>query len=99
MDHREEYEQEIDLKDLMFHVLYRWRPVLLVAVLACALAAGYAALYNGLVLPGRRAGVQAQLEEQGRLLEALEEGQPADALQKRLEERSEEHTSELQSPS
>ncbi len=86
MDHREEYEQEIDLKDLMFHVLYRWRPVLLVAVLACALAAGYAALYNGLVLPGRRAGVQAQLEEQGRLLEALEEGQPADALQKRLEE-------------
>ncbi|MDE7221161.1 MAG: hypothetical protein K2O45_16350 [Oscillospiraceae bacterium] len=86
MGYKEEYEQEIDLKDLMFHVLYRWRPMLLVAVLACALAAGYAALYNGLVLPDRRAGVQAQLEEQERLLGALEEGQPADTLQRRLEE-------------
>lgn len=28
----EQYEQEIDLKDLMFAVLHKWRPVILVAV-------------------------------------------------------------------
>ena len=27
----EQYEQEIDLKDLMFAVLHKWRPVILVA--------------------------------------------------------------------
>ena len=32
MDHENMYEQEIDLKDLLFTLLYRWRPILLVAV-------------------------------------------------------------------
>ena len=86
MDYREGYEQEIDLKDLMFHVLYRWRPILLAAVVACVLAVGYAGLYNGLVLPDRRDGIQGQLAEQGSLLEGLEEGQSADSVQKRVSE-------------
>lgn len=34
MDYENMYEQEIDLKDLLFTLLYRWRPILLVAVVA-----------------------------------------------------------------
>lgn len=40
MDNNSTYEQEIDLKDLMFAVLHRWRPVLLVAVLLAILLGG-----------------------------------------------------------
>ena len=40
MDNNSTYEQEIDLKDLMFAVLHRWRPVLLVAVLLAILFGG-----------------------------------------------------------
>ena len=46
MNNREEYEQEIDLRDLLFHILYRWRRILLAAVLVCGLAAGYAVFSN-----------------------------------------------------
>lgn len=84
MGYNEEYEQEIDLKDLMFHILYRWRSVLLVAVLACALAIGYAGMYNGMTLPSKRAGVQGKLNEQQLMLEGLEEGQPADPIQSEM---------------
>ena len=31
MDSYQNYEQEIDLKDLMFAVLRRWRPIILIA--------------------------------------------------------------------
>lgn len=33
MDYKEEYEQEIDLKDLLFYLLYKWRPILLILLL------------------------------------------------------------------
>ena len=86
MGYKEGYGQEIDLKDLMLHVLYRWRPILLAAALACALAAGYALWQNEGALPGRRAGIRGQLEEQEQLLGALEEGQPEDPIKKRIAE-------------
>lgn len=35
------YEQEIDLKDLLFAVLYRWRLILVIAVLFAVLLGGY----------------------------------------------------------
>ena len=80
------YEQEIDLKDLMFHVLYRWRSVILVALAAGALWAGYAVWYNTEVLPEKREEVQGALEEQVQLrdlLKAQEQGgeQAADGEQ------------------
>ncbi|WP_251207271.1 hypothetical protein [Acetatifactor aquisgranensis] len=71
MDYREEYEQKIDLKDMLFHILYRWRSVLLITVIAGGLTAGYAALYNMTILPGKRDEVQAQLQEQTRILDEL----------------------------
>ena len=36
----EQYEQEIDLKDLMFAVLHKWRPVILVAVVLALVLGG-----------------------------------------------------------
>ena len=36
----EQYEQEIDLKDLMFAVLHKWRPVILVAVVLAVVLGG-----------------------------------------------------------
>ena len=41
MEYNETYEQEIDLKDLMFVVLRKWRPILLIAVLLAVAAGGY----------------------------------------------------------
>lgn len=35
------YEQEIDLKDLIFYIVKRWRPILLIAVILAALMGGY----------------------------------------------------------
>ena len=90
MNNREEYEQEIDLRDLLFHILYRWRPVLLAAVLVCGLAGGYAALYNGVILPDKRADIQEQLEEQEGLLGALAEGQSAEPIQAQISRLKEE---------
>ena len=54
MDNSQRYEEEIDLKDLMLHILYRWRSVLVIAVLVCALAGGYAAIYDQNVYPKER---------------------------------------------
>lgn len=81
MDYREEYEQEIDLKDLLFHILYRWRSLILAALLICGLAAGYVSYYNGTALPEEKTAIQAQLEEQTQLLGALQEGQPGEEIQ------------------
>lgn len=36
MGYKEEYEQEIDLKDMLFHILYRWRSILLAMILVGA---------------------------------------------------------------
>lgn len=41
MDYNSTYEQEIDLKDLMFAVLHKWRPIILVAVLLAVLLGGF----------------------------------------------------------
>lgn len=46
MNYRDEYEQVVDLKDLLFHILYRWRSVLMMAILLCALLVGYAFVSN-----------------------------------------------------
>lgn len=35
------YEQEIDLKDLMFYIVKRWRPIFLIAVVLAVLMGGY----------------------------------------------------------
>lgn len=43
MDNNSTYEQEIDLKDLMFAVLHKWRPVILAAVLLAVLFGGFKA--------------------------------------------------------
>ena len=40
----EDYEQEIDLKDLLFVLLYKWRVLLLAAVIGAALLGGYKSL-------------------------------------------------------
>lgn len=44
MEPNNTYEQEIDLKDLMFAVLYKWRPIILVAVVLAVLLGGYRAV-------------------------------------------------------
>lgn len=36
-----EYEQEIDLKELFFSILYRWRPIIIAAVVCAVLLGGY----------------------------------------------------------
>ena len=46
MNYKDEYEQVVDLKDLLFHILYRWRSVLMMAILLCALLVGYAYISN-----------------------------------------------------
>lgn len=40
MDYNSTYEQEIDLKDLMFSVLHKWRPIVLVAIVLAVLLGG-----------------------------------------------------------
>lgn len=49
MEVSKEYEQEIDLKDMLFYVLYRWRSVLLIAIVVCMLSGGYTIVYNHLI--------------------------------------------------
>ena len=44
MDYNNVYEQEIDLKDLIFAVLHRWRMILAAAVVLALLLGGYKAL-------------------------------------------------------
>ncbi len=43
----ENYEQEIDLKDLLFYLLYQWRVLLLAAVLGMAALAGVKVVKSG----------------------------------------------------
>ena len=40
MDQNNTYEQEIDLKDLMFAVLHKWKGILLVAIAFAILLGG-----------------------------------------------------------
>ena len=73
MDNSQRYEEEIDLKDLMLHILYRWRSVLVIAVLVCALAGGYAAIYDQNVYPKERSEVEGRLQAQKDILAELKE--------------------------
>ena len=41
MEPNSTYDQEIDLKDLMFAVLYKWRPVVIAAVVIGLLLGGF----------------------------------------------------------
>jgi len=41
MNYKEEYEQEIDLKDLLFAILYKWKLILVVAVVLAVALGGY----------------------------------------------------------
>lgn len=41
MNYENTYEQEIDLKELLFTILYRWRPIVLAAVIMGLLLGGY----------------------------------------------------------
>ena len=43
MEPNSTYDQEIDLKDLMFAVLYKWRPVVIAAVVIGLLLGGFKA--------------------------------------------------------
>ena len=54
-------EQEIDLKELLFAVLYRWRPIILIAAILGILLGGYK-LASGL-LTRQNAGELAETEE------------------------------------
>ncbi len=44
MDQNNTYEQEIDLKDLMFAVLHKWKGILLVAIVFAILLGGVKAV-------------------------------------------------------
>lgn len=44
--YNEAYEPTIDLKDLLFHLLYRWRSILLGGIVLCLLLGGYRAVKN-----------------------------------------------------
>lgn len=61
----EEYEQEIDLKELLFALLYRWRLLLVAAVAGAALLAGYKQMKGGSELSevGPEESYQEQLEQ------------------------------------
>ena len=54
MNHEEQYEPEIDLKDLLFHILYRWRSVMGVAVACCVLLSAYKAVRIAGLTPEER---------------------------------------------
>lgn len=41
MQINKDYEPQINLKDLLFHILYRWRSILVVALIASVLLGGY----------------------------------------------------------
>lgn len=41
MNYNNEYEEEIDLKDLLFYELYKWRPIILIALILSVLFGGY----------------------------------------------------------
>lgn len=94
MDYREEYDQTIDLRDMLFHILYRWRSVAAAALIAVVLAAGYVAIYNGTVLPKERFQVQAPLqtkeqekaETQAQAAEGQPTGRSAEEIQKEIDQ-------------
>lgn len=87
MNYRNDYEQEMDLRELMFYILYRWRSLLLTAVVICTLVGGYIVWYNSSVLPEKQAGIEEKLEKQQWLVkEAQEKGESVELAQKKSQE-------------
>ena len=64
MNYREEYELEIDLRDLFFDIVYQWRIILLAAVIL-AVAAGAYAVRSNIVSQSKEA---LMAKEQGGIL-------------------------------
>ena len=60
MQYNREYEPEINMKDLFFHVLYRWRSLLIAALIGALLAGGYQYLS---VRKSRASGKQSEAEQ------------------------------------
>lgn len=56
-----EYEPEINLKDLFFYILYRWRSIALAAIVLCALAGGYKLFCN--TMEAREEGANGKPKE------------------------------------
>lgn len=54
MNDENTYEQEIDLKELLFTILYRWRPIVLAAVIVGLLLGGYKVV----------SGLRSQMDEE-----------------------------------
>ena len=85
--YEDEYEQKIDLRDMVYNILYKWRSLLLVAAVVCVLAGGYAVRYNKIILPEERNRVQEQLEEQYRLVkEGEEKGESIEQAQQQVKQ-------------
>nr|WP_297863572.1 hypothetical protein [uncultured Acetatifactor sp.] len=60
MNYREEYELEIDLRDLFFYILYQWRTILLAALILCAAGGAYALGHNVVSQPREALTVNEQ---------------------------------------
>ncbi len=60
--YNEAYEPTIDLKDLLFHLLYRWRSILLGGIVLCLLLGGYRAVKN-LTAPAAETETQEEYEK------------------------------------
>lgn len=95
MNRKEAYEQVIDFKDMLFYILYRWRSVLIAAIIAGCLVTGYAFFYNTSVLPEKRTELQAQIQEQMQVLAEIKaqgegqeqnSGKAAEETQKQIDQ-------------
>lgn len=51
MNYEEHSEPEIDLKELFFHILYRWRSIMVAAILFCVLVSAYKLVRNAGLTP------------------------------------------------
>ena len=60
MNYKEEYELEINLKDLFFDILYQWRIILLAGVILCVVAGVYAVRYNIVNRPEESPAIEEQ---------------------------------------
>lgn len=83
MQLNKEYESDINLKDLLFHVLYRWRSILLVALIGAILLGGYkyytmdkavrsAVVYQDEQLTEKLQELDRQIEEKAKQVADLE---------------------------
>lgn len=67
MENRNEYVQEIDLRNLLFTVLYKWRPIILIAVLLGLLFGGVKLGKNIIGLQDQEKRAEAQQDYEDKL--------------------------------